>query len=84
MPRAEQLTGPDAFHGEGPVWSPSWGGLRWVDMLRGTILHLEADGTVSRWQVGKVAAAFRPRRDGGVVIATERDFVVADEAGGPV
>ncbi len=82
MPRAEQLTGPDAFHGEGPVWSPSWGGLRWVDMLRGTILHLEADGSVSRWPVGKVAAAFRPRRDGGVVIATERAVVVADEAGG--
>lgn len=84
MPRAEQLTGPDAHHGEGPVWSPSWGGLRWVDMLRGAILHLEADGSVSRWSVGKVAAAFRPRSGGGAVIATEREFVVADVVGGPV
>jgi len=82
--RAEQLTGPDAHHGEGPVWWPEWGGLRWVDMLEGAILHLDADGSVSRWQVGKVAAAFRPRRQGGLVIATERDFVVADAVGGPL
>ncbi len=84
MPQAEQLTAPHAHHGEGPVWSPSWGGLRWVDMLRGAILHLEPGGDVSRWQVGEVAAAFRPRAAGGVVIATERQFVVADRAGGPV
>jgi len=31
--KAEQLTEACAEHGEGPVWSPSWGGLRWVDML---------------------------------------------------
>jgi hypothetical protein len=31
--RAEQLTDRVACHGEGPVWSPRWGGLRWVDML---------------------------------------------------
>lgn len=66
------------------MWSPSWGGLRWVDMLEGAILHLEPSGAVTRWQVGAVAAAFRPRRTGGLVIATERDFVVADEAGGPL
>lgn len=66
------------------MWSPSWGGLRWVDMLRGAILHLESDGSVSRWPVGKVAAAFRPRAGGGVVIAIEREFVVADVAGGPL
>ena len=28
--RAEQITGPVVCHGEGPVWSESWGGLRWV------------------------------------------------------
>jgi sugar lactone lactonase YvrE len=66
------------------VWWPAWGGLRWVDMLRGEILHLQDSGAVSRWQVGRVAAAFRPRRSGGVIIATERDFVIADEPGGPV
>jgi len=85
MPRAEQITAADAQHGEGPVWSPSWGGLRWVDMLAGDILHLEpGTGAVSRWSVGTVAAAFRPRRSGGAVIATEREFALCDEMGGPL
>lgn len=82
MPVAEQLTGPDAEHGEGPVWSPAWGGLRWVDMLAGDVLHLDGDtGAVHRWHVGSVAAALRPRTGGGVIIATEREFVVADAPG---
>lgn len=85
MPVAEQLTGCDAVHAEGPVWSPAWGGLRWVDMLAGDVLHLDpSTGHVGRWHVGTVAAAIRPRATGGAVIATERDFVVADTAGGPV
>ncbi len=74
--RAEQLTGPVAFHGEGPVWSSRWGGLRWVDMLAGDVLSLEADGTVRRRHVGDVAAAVRPRRGGGAVIAVERGFAL--------
>ncbi|WP_166533008.1 SMP-30/gluconolactonase/LRE family protein [Blastococcus xanthinilyticus] len=75
--RAEQATGSLAHHGEGPVWSPSWGGLRWVDMLAGDVLTLgDADGAVSRRHVGDVAAALRPRRGGGAVIAVERGFAL--------
>ncbi|SDP43983.1 Sugar lactone lactonase YvrE [Nakamurella panacisegetis] len=85
MPRATQLTAPDANHGEGPVFAAALGGLRWVDMLAGDILHLDsATGSVTRWSVGSVAAAFRPRVGGGVVIATEREFVLADVPDGPV
>jgi hypothetical protein len=29
----EQVTGPEVYHGEGPVWYSGWGGLRFVDML---------------------------------------------------
>ncbi len=83
MPSAEQHTDPLAVHGEGPVWSPEWGGLAWVDMLAGDILRVDADGVVQRWPVGPVAAAFRPRRDGGLVIATEHEFLLADAFGGP-
>ncbi len=79
--RAEQLTGPVAHHGEGPVWSAGWGGLRWVDMLAGDVLSLDADGTVRRRSVGEVAAALRPRRGGGAVIAVERGFVLEDADG---
>jgi sugar lactone lactonase YvrE len=46
--RAEAVTGPVAYHGEGPVWSARWGGLRWVDMLAGDVLALGEDGAVER------------------------------------
>jgi sugar lactone lactonase YvrE len=74
--KAEQLTGPVAYHGEGPVWSASWGGLRWVDMLAGDVLALLPDGSIERRHVGGVAAALRPRRGGGAVIGVERGFAL--------
>jgi sugar lactone lactonase YvrE len=79
--RAEQVTGPVAHHGEGPVWSDRWGGLRWVDMLAGDVLSLEADGTVGRRHVADVAAALRPRRGGGAVVAVERGFALQEPDG---
>src|SRR3954469_12995834 len=74
--RVEQVTDPVAYHGEGPVWSTRWGGLRWVDMLAGDILSLREDGGVDRRHVDRVAAALRPRRDGGAVIGVERGFAL--------
>jgi sugar lactone lactonase YvrE len=78
---AEQVTGPVAYHGEGPVWSPRWGGLRWVDMLAGDVLSLAEDGTVSRRHVARVVAALRPRRRGGAVLGIERGFALEDADG---
>lgn len=74
--RAEQLTDSVAYHAEGPVWSARWGGLRWVDMLAGDVLSLETDGSVNRRHVGTVAAAIRPRSQGGMVIGVERGFAL--------
>src|ERR687893_669783 len=37
--RAEQVTDPVAYHGEGPVWSERWGGLRWVTAPRNATLE---------------------------------------------
>jgi len=79
--RAEQLTDPVAYHGEGPVWSEHWGGLRWVDMLAGDVLSLAADGDVERRHVGTVVAAIRPRRRGGAVLGLERSFALEDADG---
>jgi sugar lactone lactonase YvrE len=79
--RAEQLTGPVAYHGEGPVWSERWGGLRWMDMLAGDVLSLAADGTISRRHVDSVAAAIRPRLVGGAVIGVERGFALENTDG---
>lgn len=79
--QAEQVTGPHAQHGEGPVWHPGWPGLRWVDMPAGDVLTLDREsGLVSRRHVGSFAAALRPCRDGGAVLALERGFALADDA----
>lgn len=74
--KAEQVTDPVAYHGEGPVWWERWGGLRWVDMLAGDVLALRADGAITRRHVGTVAAALRPRQQGGAVIGVERGFAL--------
>jgi sugar lactone lactonase YvrE len=80
--RAEPVTDPVAVHAEGPVWAPAWGGLRWVDMLAGDVLALDAaTGAVARTHVGSVAAAIRPRRGGGLVAGVERGFALVDDDG---
>ena len=78
---AERITDTVAYHGEGPVWSPSWGGLRWLDMLAGDVLSLSQDGTVDRLHVGTVVAAVRPRSGGGAVHGVERGFALEDASG---
>jgi sugar lactone lactonase YvrE len=87
MAEAEQFTEPVAFHAEGPVWSPSWGGLRWVDMFAGDVLSMSFDsaaggsGAITRRHVGAIAAVLRPRRGGGAVVAVERGFLLEDSDG---
>lgn len=79
MRTAEQITDVVTYHGEGPVWSLDWGGLRFVDMLAGGILTLRDDGGVDRISVGRVAAMVRPRTQGGYVVATENGIALADD-----
>jgi sugar lactone lactonase YvrE len=74
--RVEQVTDSVAYHGEGPIWSERWGGLRWVDMLAGDVLSLADDGAIERRHVGTIAAALRPRSRGGAVIGVERGFAL--------
>lgn len=75
--RAEPLHPPQAYHAEGPCWCPAWGGLRYVDMLAGDVLLLGDDDRVaSRVHVGPIAAALRPRRGGGAIVAGERGFLL--------
>jgi len=79
---AHHLTTALAEHGEGPVWFADAGQLRFVDMLAGDILTIDGDGAlVERRSVGAVAAAFRPRASGGLVIAVERGFAVLSPEG---
>ncbi len=79
--RAEPVTEPLAYHGEGPIWDPS-GRLLWVDMLAGDVLGLEPQsGAISRLHVAGVAACVVPRSGGGHAVATERGFVLLDADG---
>lgn len=81
MTSFENVTGPIAFHAEGPVWSPSWGGLRYVDLVAGDLLTLTDSGEVARRHVGKIAAFHRPRAGGGFVVALERCLAICDAEG---
>ncbi|MEV7085986.1 SMP-30/gluconolactonase/LRE family protein [Streptomyces sp. NPDC093085] len=76
--RARQWTGVVTYHGEGPGWDPYTGQLRVVDMLAGDLLTFDTDGAggYARQHLGEVAAAWRPRRAGGVVAAVERGFAL--------
>ena len=78
MASVEQFTDPVAYHGEGPVWSESWGGLRFVDMFAGDVLSVDASGGVKRMHVGEIAAFVRPRTRGGYVVGLERGIGLAD------
>jgi sugar lactone lactonase YvrE len=50
-------------------------------MLAGDVLSLAADGAINRRHVGNVAAALRPRRQGGAVIGVERGFALEEADG---
>lgn len=76
-----QRTDAIAQHGEGPVWDPRGDLLHWVDMTAGDVLSMNpmANDAPSRRHVGDLAAALRPRTNGGWVIATENAFLLTDE-----
>lgn len=73
---AERVTDSLCYHGEGPCWSASWGGLRWVDMLSGDMLSLSALGAQPHRITTPfgVVACVRPRRGGGAVLGIDRGF----------
>ena len=82
--RAEQITPAVTDHGEGPVWSQAWGGLRLVDTYEGDVLKLNQDGSVERWHVADAVTSIRPRRQGGIVLSTLHGLGVTDTVDGPM
>jgi sugar lactone lactonase YvrE len=71
------LGDPGVHHGEGALWDPTIGALRYVDMLRGD-LHTLRDTGSTVTHVGDVAAVIRRRAGGGYVVAVERGFLLLD------
>ena len=81
---ARQVTDAVCFHGEGAVWDPREGVLRFVDMFRGDVLAYDpnaagkgADALV-RTHVADLVVALRPRRAGGWVLALEHGFALTE------
>jgi sugar lactone lactonase YvrE len=82
--RAEQITEPLAFHGEGPCWLAGSGELAWVDMLAGRVLLTSRAGLTRSLEIpSPVAAIVRPRASGGLVVATETGVLLLDEHDSP-
>jgi sugar lactone lactonase YvrE len=75
---ARAVTAGVCEHGEGPVWDVRDGVLRYVDMPRGDVMTYGPGGALARTHVADFVAALRPRRDGGWVLALERDFAVTE------
>lgn len=80
----ENLTGPICMHAEAPVWSPSWGGIRWVDGEAADLVTLRDDGIHRLHLDDDYAAFFRPRAAGGFVALGARSLHLSDTADGPV
>lgn len=79
----ENLTGPICGHAEAPVWSTSWGGIRWVDGEAADLVTLRDDGIHRLHLDDDYAAFFRPRASGGFVALGSRSLHLSDTADGP-
>ncbi len=79
MTTPRQLTQVCTEHGEGPFWDPARDRLLIVDMLRGAIVEIDAQGGTRRHDIGGVVAAIRARQRGGYVIANEHGFQLLTE-----
>ncbi len=78
--KAEQVTGPVTWHGEGPFWDRVGRRMLVVDMLAGAVVDLASLERPERYDVGSpVAAVIRRRSGGGFVVATEHGFSLFDE-----
>jgi len=77
---AEQLTGPVAYHGEGPFWDWRSNRLLFMDVLAGTVVAIDSVGGFHRSYPlpSRATTVIRRRARGGFVIATEHGLVVAD------
>ena len=74
MTKATCITAVCAEHGEGPIWDADRNVLVIVDMERGALVEVTAEGRTRRHELGGVAAAIRPRAGGGYVLAVARGF----------
>lgn len=80
MRKADRVTAPLAYHGEGPYWDASTDRILFMDVLAGGIVAVDSSGSLSRYKVpSRVVTVIRRRASGGFVIATEHGLIGADD-----
>jgi sugar lactone lactonase YvrE len=68
--------------GEGPVWDPDRGLLRWVDLLAGSVHAIDpSTGARTRFDAGDAVGAVGLTRGGGLVLALADSFALAGADG---
>ena len=68
--------------GEGPVWDPDRGLLRWVDILAGSVHAIDpSTGARTRFDAGDAGGAVGLTRGGGLVLALADSFALAGADG---
>jgi len=77
-----RVQAPVATLGEGPVWDDQHQVLYWVDIPVSRVHRMDADGSVTSWDVGQPVGAVVPRASGGLVVAARDGFMALDLASG--
>jgi sugar lactone lactonase YvrE len=73
---------PVATLGEGPVWDDQHQALYWLDIPENRVYRMDADGSLTSWDVGQSVGAVVPRASGGLVVAAGDGFMALDLASG--
>ena len=76
------LQAPAATLGEGPVWDDQAQVLYWLDIPERRVHRMDADGSLTSWDVGQPVGAAVPRASGGLVVAVRDGFMALDLASG--
>ncbi|MBI3216040.1 MAG: SMP-30/gluconolactonase/LRE family protein [Mycobacterium sp.] len=81
MRNAERVSGPCAYHAEGPFWDSRGGRLLYLDVLAANIIAIDSTGRNIRYTVpSRAATVIRRRTRGGFIVATEHGLVVTDDS----
>jgi sugar lactone lactonase YvrE len=69
------------YLGEAPVWDDRTGRLLRVDIGRGVVIALDADGARTTIDAGGEVSAVIPRRAGGVLLTVGHEVIALDASG---
>jgi sugar lactone lactonase YvrE len=77
-----RVQAPVATLGEGPVWDAQHQALYWLDIPESRVYRMDADGSITSWDLGQPVGAVVRRASGGLVVAVRDGFMALDPASG--